>query len=133
MFKRLVGSRTKTMTVDSTHSKFDGQTGTGVKNPMCDLPIQINHLTVQIDNVQLAPRLGPVQGTVGGMELCNTMGFLVIVCPQKGVRVSRGELRDVGWVVRRYPNAQLVATHYQTPIQGLPYPEKELIKRGQRS
>ena len=66
-----------------------------------------------------------------GILKCN--GLLVVVRPQEGVRVSRGELRDVDWIVRRYPNAQLVATHYQTPIQGPPYPEKELIKRGQRS
>ena len=57
-------------------------------------------------------------------------GFLIMVCPQEGVHISRWELRDVNWLVRRYPNAQLVATHYQTPIQGPPYPEKELIEGG---
>ena len=133
MFRRLVGSRTKSTAVDSMHTKINGQVGTYVENPMCDLPTQIDHLTVQITNMQLASCLWPVQGTVSVEELRDTMAFLIMVCPQEGVRVSRCELRDVNWVVRRYPNAQLITTHYQTLIQGPSYAEKELIKGGQRT
>ena len=49
------------------------QPGTCIKNPMSNLPVEIENGPIQMTQVQLVPCLGPVQGTVGGQKLCHTM------------------------------------------------------------
>lgn len=46
----------------------------GVKNPMCNLPREIDNRPIKIKEVKLAPSGGPVEGTKNREQLLLTMG-----------------------------------------------------------
>ena len=75
-----------------SHMKPVRQTSPGIQDTVCNLPIEINDLTVQVADVQLTPSLGPVQRTISWHEFCDAMRLLVRARLQLLVGVSRGEL-----------------------------------------
>ena len=57
------------------HPQTMHQTSPGIQDTVCNLPIKIDYLTVQIADVQLASGLGPVQRTVSWQELADAVGL----------------------------------------------------------
>ena len=73
VFECFVIRSTKTAGINGSDVKADSQPGTRIENTVCNLPIEVSNNPVKRTKMELAPSLGPVQGTVLLGKFSNAM------------------------------------------------------------
>ena len=73
-----------------------------VQDTVRHLPVEVDYSAIEGAEVQLTPRLRPVQRTIDGLEFVNTMRSNIGAGEKKGVCVPRREVLQGQWSLRTF-------------------------------